>query len=193
MTGYQPTEALLEVLRSPLASSGLDVEAVEISTAGRRRVVRVLVDKDGGVTLDDLAVASTLVSDGLDASDVLGDRPYTLEVTSPGIDRPLTAPRHWRRNVGRMVSVSRLDGGSVTGRIQEAGVEFAVLDVGGAAERVEYTEVARARIQVEFNHRPPPPEMHPEKHPAKHPLADPVEPRVEPPVEPPAKPPVAEV
>ena len=160
MTGHQPTEALLNVLREPLATSGLDVEAVEISTAGRRRVVRVLVDKDGGVTLDDLAAATTAVRERLDDSDVLGDRPYTLEVTSPGTDRPLTAPRHWRRNLHRLVSVTRQDGTVATGRIREVGDEAAVIDVEGAAIQVAYGDVAKARIEVEFNRRaaaePPP-------------------------------------
>lgn len=151
MTGHQPTEALLEVLRQPLATSGLDVEAVEISTAGRRRVVRVLVDKDGGVTLDDLAAATTLVGDSLDATDVLGDRPYTLEVTSPGTDRPLSAPRHWRRNVKRLVRVTLRDGSRLTGRIIEANDESAVVEVQGSTTTIAYDDVASARIEVEFN------------------------------------------
>ncbi len=151
MTGHQPTEALLEVLRQPLATSGLDVEAVEISTAGRRRVVRVLVDKDGGVTLDDLAAATTLVGDSLDDTDVIGDRPYTLEVTSPGTDRPLSAPRHWRRNVDRLVRVTRSDGSQLTGRIVGAGDESATVDVQGTITTIDYSDVASARIEVEFN------------------------------------------
>ena len=94
------------MLEKPLATSGLDLEGVEISQAGRRSLVRVLVDQDGGVTLDDIADATRLVSDVLDQTDVLGESPYTLEVTSPGIDRPLTLPRHWRRNVDRLVKVT---------------------------------------------------------------------------------------
>jgi len=157
VTGNQPTETLLEALRQPLATSGLDVEAVEISTAGRRRVVRVLVDKDGGVTLDDLAAATTVVGDRLDESDALGDRPYTLEVTSPGTDRPLTVPRHWRRNVDRLVSVTLSDGAAVTGRILQARDEGATVDVRGEPTEIGYRDVATARIQVEFN-RPRPTE-----------------------------------
>jgi ribosome maturation factor RimP len=155
VTGNQPTEALLDVLREPLATSGLDVEAVEISTAGRRRVVRVLVDKDGGVTLDDLAAATTVVGHRLDDTDLLDDRPYTLEVTSPGTDRPLTAPRHWRRNVDRLVKVARSDGSTVTGRIREAGDDGTVLDVDGESLRIGYGDITKAKIEVEFNHRPP--------------------------------------
>ena len=155
MSGVEPTESLLDLLRPPLADSGLDVEAVEISSAGRRRVVRVLVDKDGGVTLDDLADATRLVGDRLDSSDALGERPYTLEVTSPGIDRPLTAPRHWRRNIGRLVSFTGSDGVDVTGRILTADDDAATIDVDGEQRRVDYGEVAAVRIQIEFN-RPRP-------------------------------------
>lgn len=155
MTGPQPHEALLEVLTGPLEASGVDLEAVEISNAGRRRLVRVLVDKDSGITLDDVAAATHLVSDVLDSSDVLGESPYTLEVTSPGIDRPLVLPRHWRRNVDRLVKVSTADGGSFTGRIKQAGDSEATLDVDGKARVVAYDDVSKARVEIEFN-RPRP-------------------------------------
>ena len=156
MTGHQPTEALLDVLRAPLASGGLDVEDVEISTAGRRRVVRVLVDKDGGVTLDDLAVASTLVGDRLEASDVLGDQPYTLEVTSPGIDRPLTAPRHWRRNVDRLVSVQPAPRAAASpAASSEPETSCAVSRSPASLPASSTTTSPKARIQIEFNRRRP--------------------------------------
>lgn len=151
MTGQPPNETLLEVLREPLAANGLDVEAVELGAAGRRRVVRVLVDKDGGVTLDDLAAATVVVGNRLDDSAVLDDRPYTLEVTSPGTDRPLTAPRHWRRNIARLVSVRLNDTTSLEGRILAAGEEAATVDVAGEPTEVGYADIETARIQIEFN------------------------------------------
>ena len=77
-------------LIDPLSALGMDVEAVEITPAGKRRVLRVAVDKDGGVTLDDVADATREVSRVIDESDVMGEQPYTLEVTSRGVDRPLT-------------------------------------------------------------------------------------------------------
>jgi ribosome maturation factor RimP len=157
VSGVEPTETLLDLLRPSLIPSGLDVEAVEISSAGRRRVVRVLVDKDGGVTLDDLADATRVVGDRLDETDALGERPYTLEVTSPGIDRPLTAPRHWRRNVGRLVSFTLSDGVTVTGRIVAADDETATVDVDGQPRGFGYRAITKARIQIEFN-RPRPAE-----------------------------------
>ena len=153
--GNQPNEALLKVLAGPLEASGIDLEGVEISTAGRRRLVRVLVDKDDGITLDGVADATQLVSGVLDASEVLGEAPYTLEVTSPGIERPLTLPRHWRRNVDRLVKVETVGGQTFTGRIADAGETSATLTVDKSKRLVAYDEVAKARIEIEFN-RPRP-------------------------------------
>lgn len=146
-------EQLVAELTTPLLELGFDLEAVELTPAGRRRVLRIAVDKDGGVTLDDVAAATKEISRVVDAGDAMGEHPYTLEVTSPGVDRPLTLPRHWRRNEGRLVKVALHDGTSVTGRIgagDEHGVE---LDVDGSPRTVAYDEVDSARIQVEFNRK----------------------------------------
>jgi ribosome maturation factor RimP len=141
-------------LADPLRAMELDVEAVEITPAGKRRVLRVAVDKDGGVTLDDVADATREVDRVLEASDVMGEHPYTLEVTSRGVDRPLTLPRHWRRNAGRLVKLTRTGGEALTGRIaafSEDADGAAVLDVDGARVEVPYAEVAKALVQIEFN------------------------------------------
>ncbi len=138
-------------LADPLRALGLDIEAVEITPAGNRRVLRIAVDKDGGVSLDDVAEATKEVDRVLEGSDVMGQQPYTLEVTSRGVDRPLTLPRHWRRNVSRLVKVTFTDGRSDTGRITDAGEEKMTLDIGGEAREVAYAEVGKALVQVEFN------------------------------------------
>ena len=89
-----------------VGAAGYDLEELVVTPAGRRSVVRVVVDRDSGVTLDDIAEVSRAVSAVLDENDGdLGRAPYVLEVTSPGVDRPLTEPRHWRRNTGRLVTV----------------------------------------------------------------------------------------
>lgn len=137
-------------LIDPLAALGLDVEAVEITPAGKRRVLRVAVDKDGGVTLDDVADATREVSRVIDDSDVMGEQPYTLEVTSRGVDRPLTLPRHWRRNVDRLVKVTLEGGDTVTGRILESSDSAATLDVSGERREVAFADVAKALVQIEF-------------------------------------------
>jgi ribosome maturation factor RimP len=142
-----------EVLGDPLAALDLDLEAVELTPAGKFRVLRIAVDKDGGVTLDDIAEATKAVSAELDESDVMGEQAYTLEVTSPGTDRPLTLPRHWRRNQGRLVKVALTDGRAVTGRITSSDDSRAVVNVDGAAQEVAYADVAKAKIQIEFNRK----------------------------------------
>lgn len=138
------------VIEPPLAEAGFDVEDVAVRAAGKRQLVQVVVDKDGGLTLDDVADATRAVSAALDASDPFSG-PYVLEVTSPGVDRPLTLPRHWRRNTGRLVVATRKDGSQVRGRIQAAdddGAEVLVRD--DEQERVSYADVAKATIEVEF-------------------------------------------
>ena len=140
-------------LATPLGALGLDVEAVELTPAGKRRILRIAVDADDGVTLDDVAGATKKVSEVLDASDVMGEQPYTLEVTSRGVDRPLTLPRHWRRNTDRLVKVTTTDGDTVTGRIVRSDDEAATLDVEGTPREVDYAEVVKALVQVEFNRK----------------------------------------
>ncbi|WP_110205034.1 ribosome maturation factor RimP [Nocardioides daejeonensis] len=138
-------------LTDPLAALSLDVEAVELTPAGKRRVLRIAVDKDGGVTLDDVAEATTVVSDVLDASDVMGEQPYTLEVTSRGVDRPLTLPRHWRRNRTRLVKAALVEGGQVTGRVLDSNDDTVTLQVGDDTREVPYADIAKALVQIEFN------------------------------------------
>ncbi len=153
MSTDQTRDRLAGVLTDPLAAVGLDVEAIDLTPAGRRRLLRVAVDKDGGVTMDEIADATKEVSRLLDESDVMGEHPYTLEVTSPGTDRPLTLPRHWRRNQGRLVKVSCKDGAAFTGRITGSDEQRATVDVEGHQHDVEYDDVAKARVEIEFNRK----------------------------------------
>lgn len=147
----QTRDRLAEVITDPLAAAGLDVEAIELTPAGKRRLLRVAVDRDGGVTLDDIAEATKEVSRLVDESDVMGEQSYTLEVTSPGTDRPLTLPRHWRRNADRLVKVTRTDGTTLLGRIRRADDDGVDLDIDGAEQRLDYDAVARAKVEIEFN------------------------------------------
>lgn len=140
-------------LVDPLAAQGLDVESVEVTPAGKRRVLRVAVDKDGGVTLDEVAAATREVGRVLDDSDVMGQQPYTLEVTSRGVDRPLTLPRHWRRNLDRLVKVTLDDGEIIQGRIEASSDDAATLDVDGTPHEVVLSQVQKAMVQIEFNRK----------------------------------------
>lgn len=144
---------LRDALIAPLAEIGVDVEEVEVSPAGRRQVVRVSIDRDGGVDLDLVAEVSRLVGGILDeepwASSLVGA--YVLEVTSPGVDRPLVEQRHWRRAMGRMVRVEMKDTSVVEGRIDSVTDDGAVTIKGSQGDvTLEREAVARAVVQVEF-------------------------------------------
>jgi ribosome maturation factor RimP len=158
----EPAE-LARLLGPVVAEAGLDLETVKVTPAGRRRLLRLIVDADGGVGLDAIAEVSREVAARLDASGAMGEIPYTLEVSSPGVDRPLTEPRHWRRAVGRLVSVpltaSAGDSSAGTkprraptirGRVLVAGQTTVTLDVDGDQADFDYAELGPGRVQVEF-------------------------------------------
>jgi ribosome maturation factor RimP len=134
-----------------VAGLDCDLEDVVIRQAGKRRLVRIVVDqRSGGLTLDLVASISREISRVLDDSPILGSSAYVLEVTSPGVDRPLTLPRHWVRAVGRLVQVTPRAGEAIVGRVLSADESQAVLDVDGSETTVDYGDVARAVVQVEF-------------------------------------------
>jgi ribosome maturation factor RimP len=140
-----------EVVEPIVTAAGYDLEDVTVTAAGRRSVVRVIVDRDAGVDLDAVADVARVVSEALDANDPTGDSPYTLEVSSPGVDRALTEPRHWRRAAGRLVRASVRGGADVGGRVvatDDTGVTF---DVDGAERAVPYDVLGSGRVQVEFS------------------------------------------
>jgi len=155
---------LAALLRPAIEQIGIDLDDVEVASAGKRRLVRVLVDSDTGVSLDEVSAASQAISAVLDApaaDAILGSAPYVLEVSSPGVDRPLTKPKHWRRSVGRLVRVSLTAGGEIQGRVIEAdddGVRLASSDeVKGSKSNPDsvraltFDEIVAGRVQVEFN------------------------------------------
>ncbi|MEG3634937.1 ribosome maturation factor RimP [Micromonospora palythoicola] len=153
-------ERLRSVIAPVVQAAGYDLEDLTVSRAGRRHVVRVIVDADGGINLDAVADVSRAVSTALDAAEESGGDivagEYQLEVSSPGVDRPLTLPRHWRRNVGRLVRVTvRADppsGGDrqVTGRVVDADAERVVLETDTDRTQWAYADLGPGRVQVEF-------------------------------------------
>ncbi|HST64058.1 MAG TPA: ribosome maturation factor RimP [Mycobacteriales bacterium] len=151
-SGAAQRERLATVLGPAIEAVGCDLEQVTVSPAGKRKVVRVVVDSDAGVTLDEVAAVSRAVTEVLDARDkeLFGDSPYVLEVTSPGVDRPLTEPRHWRRAVGRLVEVP-IGGVKVRARVAAADDEGVVLaDEAGARTPHPWAELGAGLVQVEF-------------------------------------------
>jgi ribosome maturation factor RimP len=145
---------LLGVLEPIVAAAGFELEELDVRAAGRRHTVKVVVDSDDGVGLDDIATVSRALSAELDGQEHLLGGSYVLEVTSPGVDRPLTGPRHWRRAHLRRVEVRTRDGGSFTGRVGDAGEESAAVLVDGRLREVRYADVERAAVQVEFREPP---------------------------------------
>ena len=143
-------DLLQQVIAPVVAAEGLDLEELDLAQAGKRSRLRIIVDADGGVDLDRCAETSRLISRALDDSDAMGDMPYTLEVSSPGVSRPLRLPRHWERAVGRLVRVRLHEGTDFTGRVVRADDTHAVLDVDGAVREVAFVDVRKAKVQVEF-------------------------------------------
>jgi ribosome maturation factor RimP len=153
------SERLRALLEPLVGKAGLDLEDVTLSASGRRRQLLVVVDAEDGVQLDTVAAVSRSVSQALDESDVMGETEYVLEITSPGTDRPLTEPRHFRRNEGRLVKLSLKERGELIARIMavdETGLDLEVPGVKGRKPkpaRADFAEIAKARVEVEFNRK----------------------------------------
>lgn len=145
------------LVRDTVLQAGFELEELDIRQAGRRQLVRVIVDGDGGIGLDDIAEVSRSVSAALDAKDAILASAYTLEVTSPGLDRPLIKPRHWRRHRLRLVKVSPVEGAEFIGRIgnaepDENGAVELLID--GEVRTVSYSQIRRAMVEIEFRQPP---------------------------------------
>ncbi|QVQ53663.1 ribosome maturation factor RimP [Spiractinospora alimapuensis] len=166
MSAQARHERLARVIDPALTAAGVDLEDIEIVPAGKRRLLRLVVDSDDGVDLDTVADVSQDVSRLLDDSDVMGNGPYVLEVTSPGVDRPLVEPRHWRRSVGRLVRVTvpreatsadvaptQASGNEeeILARVTAADSEGVTLDTDGHSRVCGYSDLGRGKVQVEFN------------------------------------------
>lgn len=154
------SERLRGLLEPLVSARDLDLEEVEVTPAGRRRVLRVVVDSDDGVQLDTCAELSRDISQTLDDTDAMGQVAYVLEVTSPGAERPLTDPRHYRRATGRLMRARLTDDGELVARIVSVDDEGLDLEVPGVkgrkptAKRLAFEEISKARVEIEFNRKP---------------------------------------
>lgn len=141
---------LTELLTPAVRDAGFVLEEVKVTPAGKRRIIAVIIDGlERNPSLDEVTVVSRRVSEILDNYSQLGEMPFTLEVTTPGVDRPLSAPRHWRKNIGRLVKVTPIEGEPYTSRIVSAGETSATLE----NREVDYSSVKRAQIEIEFNRK----------------------------------------
>lgn len=146
-------EAAVTAIVTPVVvDAGLECEEVRVRNAGRRKLVRIVVDGDGGVTADELAGVSRAVSRALDDDDPFGAGAYTLEVSTPGVDRPLTRRRHWERARGRLVAVEPREGAVREGRLTKVSDRGVVLAAGGDEVVLAWEDIAEGKVQVEFSH-----------------------------------------
>lgn len=152
-------QAVMDAVTPVVEALGLEIDRVETAPAGRRTVLRIFLDGDGpeghGPTLDEIAQATRAISVALDESPAVGNAPYVLEVSSRGVKRPLTEPKHFRRNTGRLVALRLVSGEKPVGRVLEAGAEGVLLAVEGVEREVPYADIDKAVVQVELNKLPP--------------------------------------
>ncbi|MFD6434114.1 ribosome maturation factor RimP [Streptomyces venezuelae] len=153
------SERLRQLLEPLVTSQDLDLEEIEVASVGRKRVLRVVIDSEDGVDLDQIAEVSRLLSAKLDETDAMGEGEYDLEVGSPGAERALTERRHYLRAVDRLVKFTLTEGGEVTARIltvDDEGLDLEVPGVKGrkpTSRRLAFDEIDKARVQVEFNRK----------------------------------------
>ncbi len=150
-------DQISELITPALQKAGYFLEDVNLVNPGQHRIVTVIVDGETGLNLDQVTVASKLVSELLDEASFMGETPFTLEVTSPGIDRPLTLPRHFAKNVDRLLKVTKNDGVVIIGRIQSNTENDVTLEVTEKKEVKEVVialaEIKRALVEIEFNRK----------------------------------------
>jgi ribosome maturation factor RimP len=139
-------EQVLAVITPAIESLGFYVEDITITSAGKRSMLTVIVDGDTHLSLDQVTVATKAISEIVENLPTLGNNPFTLEVTSPGLDRPLTKPRHWRKNQDRLIKIVLNDGKEVKGRIKDSNEASAKID----DQTINFADIKRATLEVEF-------------------------------------------
>ncbi len=146
-----------ELVTPAVSDLGFYLEDVHIATPGNHRIVTCIVDGDASLNLDQVTSVSRVISELLDEAAFMGETPFTLEVTSPGVDRPLTQPRHFAKNVDRLLKIIKLDGSEITGRILSNTDNDVTLTVVVKKETTEQTisltEIKRAVVEIEFNRK----------------------------------------
>lgn len=151
------TQAITDLISPAVTEAGFYLEEVQIASAGSHRTVTCVVDGPTPLNLDQVTVVSRIISELLDSTDATGDTPFTLEVTSPGVDRPLTEVRHWTKNLTRLIKTTLNDGSVITGRLTEFDEINAIL-VGNIKGRIKnhtvaFADIKRAVVEIEFNRK----------------------------------------
>ena len=139
-------EEISAAITPALSDLGFYLEDITITSAGRRSMLTIIVDGDTHLSLDQVTVATKAISEIVENIQSLGQAPFTLEVTSPGLDRPLTKPRHWRKNIDRLVKIVLLDSTEIKGRVKDATEISATVD----EQVVKFSDIKRATLEIEF-------------------------------------------
>ena len=139
-------EQVLAVITPAIESLGFYIEDITITSAGKRSMLTVIVDGDTHLSLDQVTVATKAISEIVENLPTLGNNPFTLEVTSPGLDRPLTKPRHWRKNQDRLIKIVLNDGKEINGRIKDSTESAVTVD----DKSINFADIKRATLEVEF-------------------------------------------
>ncbi|MEI7723076.1 MAG: ribosome maturation factor RimP [Actinomycetota bacterium] len=151
------TQSITDLISPAVTEAGFFLEEVQIASPGSHRIVTCVVDGPTPLNLDQVTVASRVISELLDTAEFMGETPFTLEVTSPGVDRPLTQPRHWTKNLTRLIKVTLSDGAVITGRLTEFDEVNAKLveNIKGRIKEhtVAFADIKRAVVEIEFNRK----------------------------------------
>jgi ribosome maturation factor RimP len=139
-------EQVLAVITPAIESLGFYIEDITITSAGKRSMLTVIVDGDTHLSLDQVTVATKAISEIVENLPTLGNNPFTLEVTSPGLDRPLTKPRHWRKNQDRLIKIILNDGKEINGRIKDSNESSVTVD----EQVINFADIKRATLEIEF-------------------------------------------
>ena len=150
-------DQISELVTPAVSDLGFYLEDVHVATPGSHRIVTCIVDGDASLNLDQVTSVSRVISELLDEAPFMGETPFTLEVTSPGVDRPLTQPRHFAKNIDRLLKIIKLDGSEVTGRILSNTDKDVTLSVAVKKETIEevvtMADIKRAVVEIEFNRK----------------------------------------
>lgn len=147
-------ENLTEVLSPAIQRAAFVLEEVTVTPVGKRRLISVVIDREeSNPSLDEVTAVSKVISEILDNYSQLGEMPFTLEVTTPGVDRPLTLPRHWKKNIGRLVKISPTQGEKLVGRISAFDGANVTLELNKEERVLSLSEISRAQIEIEFNRK----------------------------------------
>ena len=151
------TQSITDLISPAVTEAGFFLEEVQIASPGSHRIVTCVVDGQTPLNLDQVTVASRVISELLDTAEFMGETPFTLEVSSPGVDRPLTQPRHWAKNLTRLIKVTLSDGTITTGRLTEFNDANATLveNIKGRLKEhtVTFADIKRAVVEIEFNRK----------------------------------------